>query len=241
MISKPFQPVEILYESESTVIGFTTRNGGVNPDWGLNLGVNTLQNPEEIKKNREEYFQIIGKSLKHTFARQVHSNKVLCAEKEGIYDGIDGFCTREKGLVLNILTADCMGILLYDEKNRVISALHAGWKGTAGKICREGIQKMISLGAEIKNIKAWLGPSIRVKNYEVGNELLNHFPETSFVKANNKLFFDLLKENETQLEKMGIQFIASSPLDTFEEKALYSYRMQKDQAGRFSQFIYLKP
>lgn len=220
--------------------GFTTKVGGVNPDWGFNLGLNTKEPSHEVLSNRESFFKILGSDLKYAFANQIHSNDVLIIEKEGTYDGIDGFVTKKKGLVLNIQTADCLGILAVDVKNQVAGAFHAGWKGSAGRIVQAGIRKMLSIGAEIKEIQVFIAPGIKSRNYEVGIDLRNYFPENSFETNHGKLCLNLDRENIRQLEEIGISKIQVTPYSTFEEPNLFSYRKDAEQAGRFVSFIVLK-
>ena len=74
------------------------------------------------------------------------------------------------GLVLGILTADCAPILLADPEAGVIGAAHAGWKGAAGGIAYATVLAMVALGADPRDIRAAIGPTISGANYEVGPE-----------------------------------------------------------------------
>ncbi len=219
--------------------GYSTKIGGVNEKWGFNLGYNTNEKSHEIDLNRERYKELLGKGLNFSFANQIHSSKVLEVSKSGTYDDVDGFVTREKGLVLNILTADCLAVIACDKEKEIIGAFHAGWRGTAEKISVNGINMMLEMGADKKNISVYINPGIKVKSYKVGEELLKYFPEDSFVRNGKDLFFDLEKENIRQLKELGIKKIKSSPYCTFCDEKLYSYRRDGVRAGRFASFIYL--
>ena len=67
---------------------------------------------------------------------QVHSNELVVergAETADRPSG-DGFLTNVPGHLLSIRTADCFAILLADHDTAAIAAVHAGWRGTAGRI-----------------------------------------------------------------------------------------------------------
>ena len=76
--------------------------------------------------------------------------------------------TRQKGLALGVVTADCGPVLLADAESGTIGACHAGWKGALGGVLENTIDAMEALGAQRGRITAVLGPTISQKNYEVG-------------------------------------------------------------------------
>lgn len=231
------QPIYYIELSDVIKMGFTTRKGGVNEDWGFNLGYNTNEPKDEIDQNREKYYELIGQDSKHVFANQVHGNEILVVDKEGTYDGVDGFVTKERKLVLNIQTADCLAILAHDIENKVLGAFHAGWRGTKDKIVQKGIEEMLKLGADLNHVFFYINPGIKVENYEVGNELLEYFPESSFVKKEDKIYFDLVKENTRQMKEAGAKHIRANHMCTYNEKNLYSFRRDKEKAGRTLNFV----
>jgi YfiH family protein len=76
--------------------------------------------------------------------------------------------TNRPDLLLGILTADCSPVLLADPQAGIVGAAHAGWKGAAGGILYATVLAMVGLGADPKNIRAAIGPTISGANYEVG-------------------------------------------------------------------------
>ena len=102
---------------------------------------------------------------------QIHSNKFVFINrkfnnnKKKIIG--DALITKNKNTALGILTADCVPILIYDQKLKIISAIHAGWKGAYKGIVDKVIKFLIKKGSEPKNIFAVVGPCIAQKNYEV--------------------------------------------------------------------------
>jgi YfiH family protein len=87
----------------------------------------------------------------------------------------DGMVTAAAGLALGIFTADCVPLLMVDAERRIVSALHAGWRGTLAGIAAEGIHAMVALGAQPASIRAALGPSIGLCCFEVDAALAETF------------------------------------------------------------------
>ena len=79
----------------------------------------------------------------------------------------DAMLTKSEGIVLSVLTADCVPILIYDNNSKIIAAIHAGWKGAYKGIVDRVIKFMVKKGCDRKNIHAAIGPCISQKNYNV--------------------------------------------------------------------------
>ena len=131
--------------------------------------------------------------------------------------------------------ADCVPIFLYDDNRKIFGLIHSGWKGTAGNIVLNGIQKMIDNKSHIDDIKAVLGPCIQACCYEVGEDVAKHFGEGSKVhKGDNKWMLDLHHHIKHSLIKKGIKRnnIEFSDVCTFESDDCHSYRRDGNDAGR---------
>ncbi|MDA8387456.1 MAG: peptidoglycan editing factor PgeF [Nitrospiraceae bacterium] len=84
----------------------------------------------------------------------------------------DAVITILDGVALGVKTADCVPVLLADEKTGAIGAVHAGWRGTAAAILPAAIAKMTALyGCRPEDMKLAIGPSIRGCCYEVGADV----------------------------------------------------------------------
>ncbi len=159
---------------------FSTRCGGVStlPHLcSLNVGENRGDDPENIRKNLDILLCTMGmEKSSEVRALQIHScnvKVVTAADKGEFFGDCDGFVTKDAGVTLCVKVADCVPILLYDEDAKVIAALHAGWKGASGGIAREGVSKMLELGARAENIRAAIGASIHPCCYEVDEPFLH--------------------------------------------------------------------
>ncbi len=173
---------------------------------------------------------------------QTHGNNVqiVSSKSSKIIDNCDGLITNEKDLPLMVMVADCIPILLHDEKKGVIAALHAGRNSTFLKIVEVAINKMKKeFFCNPTDIKAVMGPSIQKCCYEVSPELIN-IVETSFGK---EFVFDrnidLQAINKSILLKNGVENISISNICTKCTSIVhYSYR-KNPKTGRFTGLIKL--
>ena len=173
---------------------------------------------------------------------QTHGNNVqiVSSKSPKIIDNCDGLITNEKDLPLMVMVADCIPILLHDEKKGVIAALHAGRNSTFLKIVEVAINMMKEeFACDPSDIKASMGPSIQKCCYEVSDDLIN-IVKTSFgkefVDGRN---IDLQAINKSILIENGVQNIINSNICTkCTSKVHYSYR-KNSKTGRFSGIIKL--
>lgn len=171
--------------------------------------------------------------------RQIHSDKAVNVrglkdrEKEG-----DALVTDEVGVSIGVRTADCVAILLLDSRQRAISAVHAGWRGSSKGVVKRAIEKMMAdFNVRQGDIYAAIGPCIRGCCYEVGRDVATHFvhysPEWPPDKEKCKL--DLPKINYRQLLEAGVpeEHIFDSGLCTAcQDAQFFSYRREPENPGR---------
>jgi len=106
------------------------------------------------------------------FARQTHSDHVAIvssAQRKTTIADTDALISNEPGLFVCVQTADCVPILLFDPEQKVVAAIHAGWRGTVSKIVEKTVRQMTEIfGCDPSDIVAGIGPSIHIHAYEVG-------------------------------------------------------------------------
>ena len=163
---------------------------------------------------------------------QTHSNKVIEINKNNYKKKIncDAVITSVKGLVLGVVTADCVPIIIYDSKNEIIGCIHAGWKGAIKGIIKNTVNKIKKLNKKNK-IFACIGPCIGKKSYEVDKLFYKKFLSAS--KENNKYFsyknkskklFNIRKFVADKLTSLNV-IIDHVNRDTFRDKNnFFSYR-----------------
>ena len=107
----------------------------------LNCGLGSKDKKNKVKQNLKIVKDKISKSSKNIFLlNQVHSNKFIYIKKnlKSNFRKIkaDAVLTDQINIPIAVLTADCVPILLFDRKKKMIAAIHAGWKGAyKGIIC----------------------------------------------------------------------------------------------------------
>ena len=158
----------------------------------------------------------------------------------------DAVVTDRENILIGILVADCVPVLLYDGGNKVIGAVHAGWRGTAKQILKNTIEMMINrFRCSPGNISVAIGPSIRQCSYEVAEDVKTEVQKATgegnyYRKQGEKYYVDLSSANRIQALTAGIprENIWQSDECTFcEPDKFYSYRFSKGTAGRQGGFI----
>lgn len=269
MISIEQEGLELLqFEStflDNDVFSFvTTRNQAKidNPYSSFNLGLYSGGDRDEVLRNLEQLSKVIGISSENIFLpHQAHGVKIGTVgedfmsldtdSKAKALNGIDALITNIPFVVIGVTTADCVPVLLYDTKNKVIAAVHAGWRGTVGHIVRQCVKRMSLLyKTRTEDIKAMIGPSISPGCFEVGNEVIDIFRSSGydlsqisfFNRDSNKYHIDLWEANRLDLANVGVPHsqIEISQLCTYTlSDKFYSARRLSVSSGRFVTGIYL--
>ena len=185
--------------------------------------------------------------------KQIHSNIVNKVDKDNIGQIIDGdaIITNEKNVPLLILTADCVPVVLVDKVNKAVGLVHAGWRGTYGKICSETLQSMKeNYNTNTEDVVAIIGPSIGKCCYEVSYDLVEKFSallpnadEKIYEIRAEKYYLDLWEINTQILKEFGVlksniinmNICTSCNCDRF-----FSYRKHDKTTKRIGTFIEIK-
>jgi YfiH family protein len=171
---------------------------------------------------------------------QIHGNKFYFIDKNSKlnnnnFEG-DALITNRPNTPIGVLTADCAPILIFDQKNKMVAAVHAGWKGAYKEIIKKVIKFMIKKGSSVSNITAVIGPCIALKNYEVKQKFIKKFIEKDvkneifFKKIKNKHYFNLNEYIVHQLKSLDVRKIEVINKDTFNVKNnFFSARRSKSR------------
>jgi polyphenol oxidase len=196
--------------------------------------------------------------------KQVHGNRVISptesidsTEKE-VETGLalaDGLISDGGQQALWVASADCNPVLLADSQTGMVSAVHAGWRGTAQGIVGVAVNKLIALGTEPKNLRVAIGPAIDGEVYQVSTGVaaevcLSILPELQGAEPAKiidralsltdspllpddqprRIRLDVRRVNLWQLRQLGLQDaqISIAPHCTFQEPDnFFSYRREK--------------
>lgn len=206
-----------------------------------NLAFHVGDKKDNVEKNREALAKKYGYENKDLiYMNQIHSDIIVIVDEKSskLIDNCDAIITNKKNLPLMVMVADCIPILLFDEKKRVASAIHAGRNSTFLEISKKTAQIMIDkFSCNPDDIRAIFGASIQKCCYEVSNEILK-IVENSFGKEFiNKKNINLQGINKSQLESLGIKNIEISNICTkCSNNPYFSYRKDKN-CGRFAAVI----
>ncbi len=233
------------------------RNGGVSDGemGALNLSFRAGDTPQNVQENRRRLAVALGIPPAHLFfPAQTHSNRVQRVDAHTNPDTLtdtDALITNIPGLCICVMSADCVPILLYDPVHRVVGAVHAGWRGTVGKILTTTIQAMqTQFGTNPKHLITGIGPSICPEIYEVGNEVIeaavNSFGTKQGVidkeNGQGKGYFNLWEANRIQLLTLGVPAasVEIAGICTYQNsEQFFSARKSGNKAGRFAAGIML--
>ncbi|MDD3371783.1 MAG: peptidoglycan editing factor PgeF [Alphaproteobacteria bacterium] len=170
------------------------------------------------------------------WCRQIHSPDVLTvSEPWGPNDAAraDALVTSQKGVALEIMSADCVPVLFADKTASVIGAAHAGWRGALGGVLENTVLAMEKLGAKRETIAVALGPCIGQPSYEVGADYPTPFLRENqanhqffiFDSKKGSYFFDLQGYVVKKLRDFGVGSVEGSFADTCADSArFFSHR-----------------
>ncbi len=159
------------------------------------LGFNGYQPRKTVEMNRKQFLDAIvtnragshgnssagtegSSDVRLVCLNQTHSHVIHCLRSAALDTTPvgDGLSTDQPNVLLSVLTADCVPILIAEPGNRLVAAVHAGWRGTLKRIVEKAVGKMkAELSANPANCLAVVGPSIRSCCYEIGENVFQAF------------------------------------------------------------------
>lgn len=183
--------------------GFLGREGGVSEGIhaGLNVGLGSDDDRAAIEENRRRAVEAVAPGHALVTLHQVHSADAVAVSAPFPDDRrphADALVTDRPGLLLGILTADCVPVLFADRRAGVIGAAHAGWKGAIGGVTDATLGAMERLGADRDAIVAAIGPCIARASYEVDEGFVRRFEVDD--PANERFFADGRRPGHAQFD-----------------------------------------
>ena len=226
--------------------GFFTRRGGVSqgPFASLNCSLSSQDDRDAVLQNRArvaDRFDLAQDCL--LGCTQVHGIDVVVVEapwSPGAGPRADAMVTRQPGLALGIITADCAPVLFADADAGVVGAAHAGWRGAVGGVIEATVAAMVQLGARTERIVAAIGPCIGQGSYEVAADLRDavtargaeHARFFADGRREARWQFDLPGYCAARLATAGVAEVAVTGIDTLaEEERFFSHRRRTLMGG----------
>ena len=213
----------MIYPTPSWLLAFSAGKGVHGTEPGIDARQTGLSG---------ESLQIPATSI--MIPRQTHSTNVCWVDTFGEVPDTDAVITDKPGLCIAVKTADCIPVLLFDQRQHRIAAIHAGWRGTVGRIVEK---TLLQLQSRAEDISAIIGPGISLESFEVGDEVYEQFLHAGFpmqrlAKRYAKWHINLKDANRWLLESNGITNIQVSDIDTLTTPEYYSARRDTINTGR---------
>lgn len=247
------------------VTAFTTLRhgaGGSRPPFdSFNLG-NARgpagDDPAAVAANRAALVARAGLPSAPHWLRQVHGTGVLEATRAipagdasaelarmAAEPEADAAVSRVPGVVLAVLTADCLPVLLATRDGSRIGAAHAGWRGLAAGVLERTVA---ALAAPPQTLVAWLGPAAGPQAYEVGGEVREAFisRDASAAKAFTptrpghwRVDLYALARRRLQAAGLGEASIHGGGLCTISDPARFYSHRRDGRTGRMATLIHI--
>lgn len=217
--------------------GFLGRRGGVST--GVHAGLNTGWGSDDeraaIARNRDLARDVVLPGATLVTVRQVHSADVVTVMAplaEDARPAADALVTDRPGLLLGVLSADCVPILFADAARGIVGAAHSGWKGALAGVGEATLDAMVALGAERGAIACAIGPCIGRASYEVSEAFADPFltrdeEDSRFFSAGRPghLQFDIAGYVAARLAAAGAGTVSLMDEDSYSQpERFFSYR-----------------
>lgn len=188
---------------------------------------------------------------------QTHTDNVEIVDKIKELNEVDGMITNKPNITLLTTSADCTSLLLYDKVQKVIGAVHSGWKGTLQAIGKKAVEKMIqAYGSNPLDMICCICPCIRKCCFEVEEDVKNLFENEyhnleninemiqigNMVQGKQKYYIDTTAINKQLLKSIGLKeenIIDSGICTMCHPEYFHSYRVERENSGRNAAIISL--
>lgn len=169
---------------------------------------------------------------------QIHSDRcVVAGGAAGHLGEGDALLENTPGHVVGVKTADCIPVLLVDERNRAVGAVHAGWRGTEQRIVAAAVARMAQeFSTRPEDLHAAIGPGIGPCCYEVGPEVAGRFG----IETSRPVKLDLAEYNRQQLLEAGVaadRIYVAQLCTMCHGDDFFSFRREKEHAGRMYSLV----
>ncbi len=231
------------------VHGIFTRLGGASCGAfaSLNLGSTVGDDAAAVEENHRRVFAALGyPGWDWVSPHQVHGSHVAvvgAADRRQVIPATDALVTNEPGVALLLRFADCVPVLFFDPRERVVAVAHAGWRGIVAGIVPATVKTLVSrFGSRPEDLWVGVGPSIGSDHYAVGKDVLqavvDALPKGASVPVAShrvgKDYLDLAAAVEAQLVGIGVADVNQACVCTAcHTDEWFSHRAEVGGTGRF--------
>jgi hypothetical protein len=177
--------------------------------------------------------------------RQVHGTHVVSARAGVQPADADAITSGTNGLLVGVVTADCVPVLLIHRDRHAATAAHAGWRGAAAGVLETAVRHLATeLHAPAAELEAAIGPAICGRCYQVGPEVLEAFrtrtggtTAPAWSERAGRHHIDLRHAAELLLRATGVGSVAIVGPCTACGEGFCSYRRDGAGCGRQLSFV----
>jgi YfiH family protein len=230
----------------------TLRSGeGVSPPPfdRFNLGLRCGDDPARARHNRDRLADWLALPSPPHWLRQVHGTRVLrfgAAPRPGDDEPeADAAVTSAPGVVLAILTADCLPVVFAARDGSEVAAAHAGWRGLAAGMLEATVAAMRTPAAQLV---AWFGPAAGPQVYEIGAEVRDAFvagdagAAAAFEPSRPGHWrADLFALARRRLAATGVSEVHGGGLCTISDPARFFSHRRDGRSGRLATLVWMAP
>ena len=238
---------------EGLLHGFMGRRGGksVGAYAGLNVSYRIGDDAKVVSQNVCDMKQAVGiHDGRIITMKQVHGDHIIEVKNRNVKEAgeADGMVTQEKGAFLGVLTADCVPILFAAPEQKIVAAVHAGWRGTLEGIGAKTVKLFLEAYSLLPSeLEVALGPSINACCYEVKKDVAEpliekwgKLAESCLQTRDHKIYLHLRSLNQAVLQRAGVpesQIFQIGPCTSCAADEFFSYRRERKETGRQISFI----
>jgi polyphenol oxidase len=223
-------------ERYRVIAGITGRGDGPLPfDLGL---AGTLAPVGQVLQRWHELQAAVPECEGLVVSRQVHDTRVAWHDSVRgltILQGFDGHATATPGVYLAVSAADCVPVYIVDPVRRAVALVHAGWRGTAGRILSRGIAELARRGSHVGNLVVHCGVGICGQCYEVGAEVFAGCGVA--VPPGGKGPLDLRGLLAAEAREAGVETVSTSQFCSAHDRGFFSHRASGGADGRMVAYL----
>jgi YfiH family protein len=214
----------------------------------FNLGLRSGDDPALVERNRELLSQWLALPSPPHWLQQVHGTRALRVHAPpavGPEPEADAVVTAAPGVVLAILSADCLPVVLAATDGSEVAAAHAGWRGLADGVLEATVSAMATPAA---GLRAWLGPAAGPTAYEVGIEVREAFLKRDAAAAGafvatrpGHWYLDLYAVARQRLAAIGLQEVHGGGFCTIGDAHRFHSHRRDGRGGRMATLAWISP
>jgi YfiH family protein len=214
----------------------------------LNFGLRCGDHPAHVAGNRALLSEWLALPAPPRWLNQVHGvavHRFGAGPADGDEPQADAAVTSEPGVVLAILTADCLPVLFAARDGGEVGAAHAGWRGLAAGVLEATVAAMRTPAA---GLVAWLGPAAGPQSYEVGDEVRQAFlahdaaADAAFLPTRPGHWrVDLYLLARQRLASVGVHAVSGGGECTIADAGRYYSHRRDGRTGRMASLAWMQP